>query len=500
MIDQCKATYSMRIISLILISLVSTIAYTQSIRLKLQEKAPYKITDTIHFEVYLSNTTVDTLVYFDGRGLSYNCFEELWETNVTHQVVEMVPLKDLMEGEYTTETIVSLAPGENRLLKTQARVLDEIGDYSVTYTHEQNPKTVKKLFAASDSAYLLSQTITPFKVVGNIKFEVLEKYSSAITEFNTMTWEEWKDFRHQKLYSSNKHFDNIFLAHKKTQDVYSLTLYCDGLDENMIKRISHFKNLRALTLRNYKLDYFPKELAEMDLFELILIPKNEDSISFEYGVSKNKTLRELTTKIYGDFPLKVLELEELLYLDINKCSVNAFPDLSPLKKLEVLIANEINLASLNHIGIEKLQSLKELNLSGNRRLDNISPILNCSNLEFLIMNRTNVLVIPHEIEQLSKLKKMSVSSSLINVSDSIGNLHDLRYLSFGGNRKLDSIPSSILKLSKLVHLDLSSTNIPELPEDLVELPLAKVLIYNTECKQTKDYKALKKRLGVNFKD
>jgi len=127
-------------------------------------------------------------------------------------------------------------------------------------------------------------------------------------------------------------------------------------------------------------------------------------------------------------------------------------------------------------------------------------LLGCKSLEFLVLNRTGITEIPDDIENLCNLKKLSISNKLTAISDSIGNLSDLRYLSLGGNRSLDSIPSTILKLNKLLHLDVSSTKIKLLPEGISELPLEKVFIYNTECEQTKDYKALKKRLGEDFKE
>jgi Leucine-rich repeat (LRR) protein len=166
----------------------------------------------------------------------------------------------------------------------------------------------------------------------------------------------------------------------------------------------------------------------------------------------------------------------------------------------VLIANNTQLGSLEGVGFNQLLKLKELNLSGNKELDDLMPLLNCANLEFLTINRTRIKKIPDEIENLKKLKKLSISSGLIAISDSIGKLDDMRYLSFGGNRSLTQLPNSITKMEKLLHLDISNTKIEQLPEGVADLPLENVLIYNTNCKITKDYKALKSRLGAKFKE
>jgi len=152
------------------------------------------------------------------------------------------------------------------------------------------------------------------------------------------------------------------------------------------------------------------------------------------------------------------------------------------------------------LGFEKLNKLENLNLSGNKKITDLTPLLKCTNLEFLVINRTSIPSIPHEIENLSKLKKLSISNGLTTISDSIGNLSDMRYLSLGGNRRLTYLPQSITKMRKLLHLDISNTKIPALPEGMAELPLEKVLIYNSECNTTKDYKELKRRLKQNFQD
>jgi len=481
-----------------LIFSVSVIA--QEIDIKIKEPEPYKVGQDISFEIYLRNTDTLPLSYFDSRGPSWDSFKEIWDMNANGQFLEIFPLNGKWNHNFSDSTIITIDPGDTNLIRTKTIPLVDPGQYSFTYTQEQSPKFVKKENGDNSVADSTIQKINEFKVSQNIKFTVYNSYDTLIHDTNSMTWEEWKDFRHVKLYSRKKYFDNLSKAIQNPQDVYELSLFCDGLSAHAIKRIARLKNLKALELRNYELDFFPEELVALNLYELTLVPKGEMVINFPDGLSQNNTLRELTLKLYDGFPKEILSLKELLHLDINNSNIKTLPNLEALPNLKVLIANNAKINTLDQIGFDKLPNLIELNLSGNREINDITPLFECPNLEFLVINRTKIKTIPADIEKLNKLKKLCISNSITSISDSIGNLEDIRYLSFSGNRSLDSIPQSIVKMKKLLHLELSNTKIDRLPEGIAELPLEKIQIYNTNIKKTKDYMLLKYRLKDNFKD
>jgi len=472
----------------------------QELDIVIKETPPYMLWQDINIEIYLTNTTSKPITYFDSRGPSWDSFKETWDLKAIDKMVEILPLNGAHNNNFPDSTIITIQPGDTNLIRTHVINLKTVGLYSFTYTYEQAPEFVKREFADPSVKDSLIKKITTFKVTRNIKFEVFKEYDTTINELITMSWEEWKDYRPVKLHSRKNHFDDLNMALRHPQEVYSLTLYCDGLTGDDIKRVERLKNLRALTLRNYTLDYFPEELAELNLYELTLIPKNETAVSFAYGLSKNNTLRELTTKFYSGLPKVVLSQKDLIYLDISDCPVKTLPCLDSLPNLEVLIVDNAQLTTLKNVGFDKLLKLKELDLSGNKAIDDITPLLNCINLEFLVINRTSIQAIPDEIEKLKKLKKLSISNGLTSISDSIGKLDDMRYLSLGGNRNLAYLPNSILNMKKLLHLDISNTKIDQLPEGVADLPLEKVLVYGSSCKITKDYKALKNRLKDNFKE
>jgi hypothetical protein len=455
----------------------------------------------INVEFRIINDTTFPITYFDSRGASWYSFKEEWILSIDSKFKEVFPLNGKFASNYTNTTFITLLPGEERVIRTKQFVLDRAGSYTLVYKQQQAPQFVDKTYRDSTVTDSIIATVSTFEISKMVKFEVYKSYDTTITKLNKMTWEDWREFRHAKLYSQEKHFDNMYAALKYPEDVYSLKLMCRGVGYNEIKRIGEFKNLRALTLRDYPFNTFPKELVDLKLYELTIIPIEDTVVSFPYGMSKDSSIRELTAKFYGNaIDSSVLALKELTYLNVSNCPIGEVLILGSLTDLKELVANNTGLTDIGNIDFEKLTSLKKLNLSGNRKIISLTPILECANLEFLIINRTSIEEIPDDIDNLSKLKRISISSSVIHVSDSIGNLTDLRYLSLSGNRKLDSIPNSIANLKRLIYLDISNTNINVLPSGVSELPLKQLRLYNTDCKKTKDYKTLKRQLGSGFKE
>lgn len=487
------------LLTVILIYSLSGIAQTMDVII--EEQPPYYKEQSINLKFYIKNNTDTSIVYFDSRGPSWESFEEEWVLRIDNKFSEILPLNGKFTDYYTDSTFITLNPNDEKIIRTKKLDLKRVGSYTLIYKQKQSPELITKKYGDSTVHDSLIKKVTSFEISKTIKFEVSKSYDTTIHALHNMTWEEWKEYRNVKLYSRKKHFDNMYAALKYPEDVYSLNLTGTCIDTETLKRIGELKNLRALSLRNFTVDIFPKEITELELFELTIIPQKDVVVLFPNGMSRDTSIRELTIRYYGGgVPQSVLNLDRLKYLDISNSPINVLPDLSSLKSLTELVANNTKLTNISNCGLSQLNNLKKLNLSGNKKLTSLSPILGCTNLEFLTINRTSISEIPDEIENLSKLKRIAISNSVTHVSDSIGNLIDMRYLSLGGNRKLDSIPSSILKLKKLLHFDISNTNISILPEGISELPLEHVKIYNTDCQKTKDYRILKKRLGATFKE
>ncbi len=474
--------------------------YGQELEIKIAEDEPYYVPQEINVEIYLLNTSADSLTYFNSLGPSWDSFNETWELSANYKAIEVLPMNGAFDHKFPDSTIITLPPGEKKLIRTHTIPLKTEGFYSLTYTQEQSPEFVSRQNADMSVTDSIINKITRFKVSKNLKFRVYEQFDTTIYKKNSMTWDEWREYRNVKVFTRDHYFDNIYAALKKPQDVYSLDMYCNGFTAEDIRHIGRLKNLKALKLYFFDLDSFPAEIANLNLFELTILPKNEKAIDFSAGISNNHTLRELRVKLFGPFPEQILSLNKLTTLDISDGNVSALPDLSALENLEVLNVNNNDIGPLQNVNLNKLTHLSDLDLSGNKKIDDITPLLTCTNLEFLVLTRTSIPEIPSEIEDLDKLKRLSVSNKLTTISDSLGNLTDMRYLSFSGNRNLDSIPYTIIRMKNLLHFDMSRTNVKMLPTGISELPLEKVMIYNTPCEVTKDYKELKKRLKDDFKE
>lgn len=485
---------------IILIVLCTQILDAQELSISIKESEPYYVSETITVEVYLMNNTDTVLAIFDTRGPSWDSFNEGWDLSVNLRYEELLSLNTAFEGRFTDTMIRTLNPGDTLLIRYKELHLKDYGDYRITYWQEQHPDLIKKHLADFPLHDSVIQKIAAFNLTEHIEFKVHKPYDTTITELITMSWDEWKAYRHVQVYTRDHFYDNIYAALKNPQEVYALDLYCNGLTLDEIKRLSRLKNLKLLRLYNYEPDTFPKELTQLNLYELTLLPKEDKTIVFPWGFSAGNSLRELRVKFFGTFPTSLLEQHALIQLDISDSKLESLPNLSKLGNLELLNASDCGLNSLENLGLEQLPKLIDLNFSGNRDINDISPILNCTQLEFLVLNRNRITSIPDEIKNLSSLKKLGISNSLTFISDSIGTLHDLRLLSLGGNTQLTELPPTLVHLKNLLSLNLNRTAIEILPEGLAELPLEEFFIQQTPCKVSKDYKLLKRRLKENFKE
>ncbi|KAJ0954900.1 putative TIR domain, P-loop containing nucleoside triphosphate hydrolase [Helianthus annuus] len=156
-----------------------------------------------------------------------------------------------------------------------------------------------------------------------------------------------------------------------------------------------------------------------------------------------------------------------------------------------------NLKRLDVEGCEKLvrlkvhggclKSLVYLNLNRCKGLKSISFIEQLESLEFLHMCGLNLKEFPNYITtgySSNSLLELNLSwNNIEEVASSIGNLHKLVSLNLGSCFNLKSLPGSICRLQHLRTLDLSSTGIKELLEDLGQLEcLEQLYLTNTKVK------------------
>jgi len=457
---------------------ISFKGYSQELEIIIKEKAPYNLFQDILIEINLKNTTGKPLTYFDSRYTSWDSYDEIWEMKVNGEPIDMSSFRDAHEGKFTENSIITLLPGEKKQIRGRLMQLQSPGHYVYSYTQIQSPGLVKKVYASNASAYDASQKITSFKVNGQIEFDVLDKKQGEIKNIVQMTWEEWKEYKKKALYDNNNYFLSIDKAFNEPEKVYYLALSCDNISEEMLKRVGNFKNLKYLSLSSLDVKEFPKEIADLNLYEIEILTKKGANITYPYGISGNSTVHRLVGKFYNGIPSAVLNLKNLEELDVRYCNIVEFPNLSSLKNLQVLIANDSELKTLQSAGLENLSKLREIDISGNPALTDLSPLTACLNLEVISCNRGSLKTLPEQIGKLSKLQKIDLVL----------------------NKELTILPSSFVDLKNLKHLDLDRTGIQSLPVGLSQLPLETLTVSETNCKKTEDYKILKKRLKNNFRD
>lgn len=472
---------------------------SQELEITIKEKPPYKVFEKILVKVNLKNTTNKPLTYFDSRFTSWGSFKEQWQMKIDGKPADLNFFQDAYEGKYKSKTIITLQPGQSKSLGGQMFKLKSPGHYKISYTQKQSPSYVKKEYAKSLIAYKKSQKINTFEVKGKVEFDVKDIKTKSISKKVEMSYEEWKEYKKEKVYDGH-YFTDIDKALKNPQKVFYLQIGCEGLSKNMINRIGQLKNLKSLSLYSFNQESLPFSIAELDLFELTIIPTNNQNIAFPEEFANNETLRILKTKSFGKISKEILKLKNLKNLDISKSSLASLPDMSSLQNLEKLKASSIDLKNCNEANLDKIKSLKILDLGYNKKLNRIDFVTECKNLEILELNSCNIQHLPKNIDSLSNLKELSLAiNNLKKLPSTIGNLTTLEHLKLSFNKELEKLPSSFVNLENLKHLNISNTGVRRLPEGFSELPLEKIILVDTRIKRTKDYRILKRRLGDNFR-
>lgn len=426
----------------------------------------------------MTNNTDKPLKYFETRMTSYDSFESQWNQKIDGKEVSLGSFSDAHEGRYSEKFIVTLAPGERENIGGRLLTLKSPGEYLLSYSLTQNPALVKERYAKSKAIYQATQEISSFSVSADVSFSVKDVQTKAVEKTNTMSWEEWKAYSEQKVYDEKKYFSNLEQALKKPENAYMLSISLNGLTADMIKRIGTLINLKSLTLNGFEQETLPQEIVDLDLYELTINPKNGISLSFPNGISKNNSLRKLDVRFNGDFAPEILGLSNLEQLKVSSDNLDSQIDFGALKKLKKLDVGYSGLTSIANLGLKELKNLEELQIGGNKAIDNIDPIIHLTKLKILSSGNTSIKTLPEEL----------------------GNLTELESLNLTLNRTLTTLPNSLAQLKNLQYLDVSRTGVGMLPEGTAKLPLEQVKVYDSPCKKTSDYKVLKKRLGDKFRD
>lgn len=273
----------------------------------------------------------------------------------------------------------------------------------------------------------------------------------------------------EKLYIEWTNLKKVPDSLKYLTNLEKLELINCGQIRN-IDVICNLSNLKEAHFNQIGIERIPKDIAqlkELEIFEISLY-NDQDRLS-------NPIL-----------PETFAELKKLKKLIFHNCYLNAsrLPEyISNIKNLEILEMLRTNL--LLPRSIAGLSQLKELTIRENTALNALpedigqckilkridiedtaieelpESITQLTNLEYLDLSYNEIKRLPENLGNLRKLEHLNlINNNIVYIPESIGDLSNLKGLSIMdqnagyGNKVVDALPRSIVKLSKLQGTDL----------------------------------------------
>lgn len=140
------------------------------------------------------------------------------------------------------------------------------------------------------------------------------------------------------------------------------------------------------------------------------------------------------------------QLHQLKYVNLSRNNFQILPNgiFASQYRLEELIIDETGIMKLSNwvsrqhdvINKDILSNLKLISIRNNRHLHNIDPILfrNTPAVQFLNLSGNSLTTLPHEIGELTELKRLDISrNDLISIPKQLNTLEHLRSISLIGN-------------------------------------------------------------------
>ena len=278
------------------------------------------------------------------------------------------------------------------------------------------------------------------------------------------------------LFSDTLNFHPIFgaingefldvLKFEEKSKVISTNTCMIKADNHKIEKIS-FETILKIGQINRKANsaiFFAKMTAENPL-GLNFSAKKKDNCTYEkYTINDTsitnlihlrncKYLRNLRVNVvYNQYPSEFNKLKNIsqLYFQKSNSNLNKL-DISGIDNLNELIVADRALG-IPH-GYSKIKNLKSIRLRG-KDINNVpTEVYNCENLEYLMLENSNIKKIENKIQHL----------------------YNLRQLQLRGNSHLSSIPTGIYKLDSLWNLNLSNCNIKTVNIEIKTMKALKVI-------------------------
>lgn len=202
------------------------------------------------------------------------------------------------------------------------------------------------------------------------------------------------------------------------------------------------------TYRGDVLQVYPQVLGEKTRLKELRIAIGLTALP----ISASKLINLTRVNLSGNqslvtFPLAILSLVNLQYLDLSHCRPASIPE-----------------------GIGRLQNLKELNLQSTGLTELPQEMSQLTQLTFLNMVGNNLQRVCPVIYDLGSLEQLQMeNNSITELADDLCKLSRLKTLCLVQN-KLGSLPWSIGKLLHLEELNAKSNSIVEIPPSFFQMP------------------------------
>jgi hypothetical protein len=484
------------VISFIII-LVCNFTYGQNLDLDIIPDKTPDLYQRITFTMYLTNHTGSPVTIIDPRFCepSWNLYKATFEVFVNDVKQDTKEFRDGAEGRFSLKNFITLAPQQKINIATKYFTLSSCGKYKVIYTHIQSPNLVNPKYAKDQIAIDKSKTIYSFIASKTMEFELKQVEYKDVAKIISMTWDELQEKR-KNLYTWKKFSkSNLKEAFANPDSTIELAVNCTNLDFNSINNISRLKNLKILTLYDYRYPKLIDNLNQLGLYHLNLaigianfvLPNDIFSISTLRGLS-------ITGVDSIDNISNIGRLENLESLKLSTYSLTKLPDsFGKLKKLKSLDLSGNKLTTLPN-SFADLNELEGLNLTSNRltSLNNIKS----ANLKSLQANNNLLTEITDEIKNIPNVEILFLDFNKIKkISSQIGSLSRLTKLYLSKN-EFTELPVEIKNCIKLNDASFSYTPLIYLPEGISQIQTL-LRLDLTNCKNLKknnDFKELQKRL------
>jgi Leucine-rich repeat (LRR) protein len=427
-----------------------------------------------------------------------------------------------IENSFATDFPVSKTE-VNTFIKYYGKCVEEGKDEEIEYMEIPNPLTGAIFLCEYGSgwSYLL---VVKGELAGSVWFHG-DYFVPLFDKNKLLTFFDWyENWLDESLAELNPQPQKTEFDTTKT-----IVSYHGGELEKIPEEVFACKNLKKLIFSSQKLKEFPKQIAqftELTSLDLSMNPFVEIpdeigelqklkklNLSYNYhidlpkGMSKLKNLtvlslfynyklsempevattlpklKELNFSHSGELtkiPDNIDKLNKLELLKLNNCNnLKALPEsIGKLKKLKYLYIDSTNIKQLP-ASFENLENLLELGISI-ADLDLADAVEKIKNLPKLTWLRiSNLLGFPENFSELQHIRKLVVNENYdlwhkgyktLSLPENISLLPHLEELYLNGNNQVSSLPENIHKLKHLKILDISSTSIQILPENMQYLP------------------------------